>query len=334
MEACKWVDEVVRGAPYTTDLDVMEAHLCDLCVHGDDLVTNSEGIDTYHAVKAAGKFAECRRTECISTTQLIKRMLGHDFIRPPKSPCEDAKVNGWTTDLSSGYAGRMLPSTRLITQFSLNPDGSSKDLKDAKHVVYVAGSFDLFHLGHIELLRAAREAGDYVLVGIYEDCEGAFVMNLFERTLGVLSCKVLKTFNLPPFHSFFIFACVQYVDEVIMGAPVVISHDFIQQCRIAKVLGSNCTDPQLITSYEADGIYPIGTPKDKGIYEFVKHDHDYLTTQSIVGRVQEQQQAYLMRNLAKEAKEANPHHHREMNELVLNSPDSLKPTNDIAKQYE
>ncbi len=37
--ACKWVDEVVKGAPYVTSLAVLDQHNVDFCVHGDDLVT-------------------------------------------------------------------------------------------------------------------------------------------------------------------------------------------------------------------------------------------------------------------------------------------------------
>ena len=56
MEACKWVDEVVKDAPYVTQLDYLEKYNCDICVHGDDLVTAADGTDCYDAVKKAGKF--------------------------------------------------------------------------------------------------------------------------------------------------------------------------------------------------------------------------------------------------------------------------------------
>jgi len=56
VRACKWVDEVVEGAPYVTSLEVMDQHGCQFCVHGDDLVLAADGIDTYGLVKAAGRF--------------------------------------------------------------------------------------------------------------------------------------------------------------------------------------------------------------------------------------------------------------------------------------
>ncbi|GJT78413.1 Rho guanyl-nucleotide exchange factor 12 [Tanacetum coccineum] len=36
-------------------------------------------------------------------------------------------------------------------------------------VVYIDGGFDLFHAGHVEILKNARQLGDFLLVGIYTD---------------------------------------------------------------------------------------------------------------------------------------------------------------------
>ena len=75
VEACKWVDEVVRDAPYTTSLEWMEKYGADFCVHGDDIVLNADGSDCYFAVKQANKFKTVPRTEGVSTTNLVSRML-------------------------------------------------------------------------------------------------------------------------------------------------------------------------------------------------------------------------------------------------------------------
>ena len=63
VRAIKWVDEVVEGAPYITTLETLEKHDCDFCVHGDDITLSADGVDTYHLVKAAGKYKECFRTQ-------------------------------------------------------------------------------------------------------------------------------------------------------------------------------------------------------------------------------------------------------------------------------
>lgn len=55
----------------------------------------------------------------------------------------------------------------------------------------------MFHLGHIELLKRAKALGDFVVVGVHEDqtvnqIKGYNypVMNLHERVLSVLACRV------------------------------------------------------------------------------------------------------------------------------------------------
>ncbi len=35
----------------------------------------ADGVDTYHIVKAAGRYRECKRTQGVSTTDLVGRFL-------------------------------------------------------------------------------------------------------------------------------------------------------------------------------------------------------------------------------------------------------------------
>lgn len=73
--ACKWVDEVVKDAPYFTQVDLLDRYNCDFCVHGDDITTLADGTDCYQAVKDEGRYKECKRTQGVSTTELVGRML-------------------------------------------------------------------------------------------------------------------------------------------------------------------------------------------------------------------------------------------------------------------
>jgi hypothetical protein len=52
------VDEIVRDAPYTTQLDVLDRYNIDFCVHGDDITTAGDGTDCYAQVKEAGRYKE------------------------------------------------------------------------------------------------------------------------------------------------------------------------------------------------------------------------------------------------------------------------------------
>lgn len=73
--ACKWVDEVVEDAPFVTQLSVLRKYNVDICVHGDDIITDSDGKDCYYEVKQAGLFKTVPRTQGVYTTDLVNRML-------------------------------------------------------------------------------------------------------------------------------------------------------------------------------------------------------------------------------------------------------------------
>src|SRR5690242_14496287 len=73
--ACKWVDEIVENAPYITHIDTLNRYNIDFCVHGEDITLDEHGNDTYAAVKAAGKFEMIKRSEGVSTTEIVGRMI-------------------------------------------------------------------------------------------------------------------------------------------------------------------------------------------------------------------------------------------------------------------
>ncbi|XP_020614527.1 choline-phosphate cytidylyltransferase A-like [Orbicella faveolata] len=72
---CRYVDEVIRDAPWSVTPDFMELHKIDFVAH-DDLPYKSAGADDiYKEVKAMGKFVATQRTEGISTSDLIARVV-------------------------------------------------------------------------------------------------------------------------------------------------------------------------------------------------------------------------------------------------------------------
>ncbi|HVK28354.1 MAG TPA: adenylyltransferase/cytidyltransferase family protein [Nocardioides sp.] len=87
--------------------------------------------------------------------------------------------------------------------------------------VYVDMVGDLFHAGHVELLRAARDHGDHLVVGVLSDETAAAykrrpIMTLAERVAVVEACR--------------------YVDEVIADAPFEVDEDFLVAHDIATVV--------------------------------------------------------------------------------------------------
>jgi cytidyltransferase-like protein len=94
--------------------------------------------------------------------------------------------------------------------------------------VYVDMVGDHFHAGHEALLRAARELGDRLVVGVLsDDTVAAYkrlpIMNLTERTAVIEACR--------------------YVDEVIPDAPVRLTSDFLDEHGTALVVHGDDLDP-------------------------------------------------------------------------------------------
>ncbi|OMO65904.1 hypothetical protein CCACVL1_21347 [Corchorus capsularis] len=74
---CKWVDEVIPDAPWVIDQEFLDKHKIDFVAH-DSLPYadySGAGNDVYEFVKAAGKFKETKRTEGISTSDIIMRIV-------------------------------------------------------------------------------------------------------------------------------------------------------------------------------------------------------------------------------------------------------------------
>ncbi|XP_036799587.1 choline-phosphate cytidylyltransferase B isoform X2 [Oncorhynchus mykiss] len=72
---CRYVDEVVRDAPWTLTQDFLEKHQIDFVAH-DDIPYSSAGTeDVYKHIKEAGMFVPTQRTEGISTSDLITRIV-------------------------------------------------------------------------------------------------------------------------------------------------------------------------------------------------------------------------------------------------------------------
>ncbi|ODV84885.1 hypothetical protein CANARDRAFT_183533, partial [[Candida] arabinofermentans NRRL YB-2248] len=72
---CKWVDEVIEDAPWILTLEFLKKHKIDYCAH-DDLPYAANGIgDIYQPMKKAGMFLATQRTEGISTSDIITKII-------------------------------------------------------------------------------------------------------------------------------------------------------------------------------------------------------------------------------------------------------------------
>jgi len=276
VKACKWVDEVTLDAPYQTTLATLDKFNIDFAVHGEDISVNSDGTDSFEEVKQTGRFKLIKRTTGVSTTDLVGRMLLLTKSHFTRSPAEAAESLPEPLPKPKTVAF----SSRILYLFS-----NGRSPKESDRVGYIDGGWDLFHAGHVEALRQARESCDYLIVGVHSDQDvnrsrgsNYPIMNLNERALCVLSC--------------------QYVDEVIIGAPWHISQDFLSNLRISLVVHGD----------ERDDYYPIPdddpyeAPKRLGLFREIKYSHG-LSTCSIVERIINHRLKYEKRNHDREARD-------------------------------
>ncbi|XP_014051709.1 choline-phosphate cytidylyltransferase B [Salmo salar] len=72
---CRYVDEVVRDAPWTLSPEFLKKHKIDFVAHDDIPYSSAGSEDVYKHIKEAGMFVATQRTDGISTSDLITRIV-------------------------------------------------------------------------------------------------------------------------------------------------------------------------------------------------------------------------------------------------------------------
>uniref|UniRef100_A0A2K5CM13 choline-phosphate cytidylyltransferase n=1 Tax=Aotus nancymaae TaxID=37293 RepID=A0A2K5CM13_AOTNA len=72
---CRYVDEVIRNAPWTLTPEFLEKHKIDFVAHDDIPYSSAGSDDVYKHIKEAGMFVPTQRTEGISTSDIITRIV-------------------------------------------------------------------------------------------------------------------------------------------------------------------------------------------------------------------------------------------------------------------
>lgn len=272
--SCKWVDEVVENAPYSPTIELLNSLNCRYAAHGDDLSINENGDDCMSILKRAGRCKIFKRTEGISTTQLVGKLLlmTKDVWEKVDTPVTSSSVFAKEVETTTqGNKKHLLTTSRRISEFSNKKESKPDDI-----IVYIDGTFDLFHVGHIETLKRAKSLGNYLIVGVHDDetvnkYKGSNfpIMNLHDRVMCVLSNK--------------------FVDEVIIGAPWVVSRELITGFNIKIVVqGTELkSDPSLKKcrkgSIDVDED-PFTISKELGIYHEIE-SVSKINTQTIIDRI-------------------------------------------------
>ncbi|WBW73740.1 ethanolamine-phosphate cytidylyltransferase [Schizosaccharomyces osmophilus] len=204
---CKWVNEVVPYAPYVFDLAWMRKYKCQFVVHGDDVSTDAEGNDCYRHAKAVNQYLEVKRTDGISTTELLDRLLNSTPLSTYSiSPSNIMTYESILRSFASAPNGRYLDvNIYMYTPSGLEeiiPGVFSNKVKLEKSVLYLDGNWSLFTGMHMKTLKACAETFPDlpIVVGLFADdkCTEKPVLNLLERTLNLLQCKYVSAVIIDP----------------------------------------------------------------------------------------------------------------------------------------
>lgn len=203
-------------------------------------------------------------TAGISTTGLIKRILRHTAVGDPEN-------------VLSQYTGTspFLQTTRKFYEFTKD---DSNQPKPNDKLIYVAGTFDLFHVGHLDFLEKAKSLGDYLIVGLHGDdtlSSNRSVLSLNERVMTLLSYK--------------------YVNEVLFDAPPIVTSDLIEHFNVDMVYHGRFSDSN-------NRFDPYEIPKRMGKFDNIDSGSD-VTTDKIVERIRKHDEQYRATNKLKEENE-------------------------------
>lgn len=252
VEGCRWVDQVVRRVPYVMDeayvRQILDEYEIDYIVHGDDPCF-VDGINVFEVAIRLGRFRTFPRTEGVSTTEIVRRMLDSSGLQPRCAGSHLLTVNALASSWASARGAGEKP----------------------RRVVYIDGAFDLLHAGHMAALCAARALGDFLLVGVHGDetvrdtCGPAHpIMQLGERLVSVLGCR--------------------HVDDVLIDPPWHISREMIASLEIAVVVRARLDDELAEREATVAGRYE--TARALQIYAELPVDaFSYLSTAHLVDRV-------------------------------------------------
>lgn len=75
LQHCKWVDEVIPNAPWCVTTEFLLEHKIDYVAHDDLPYASTDSDDIYKPIKEMGMFLTTQRTEGISTSDIITKII-------------------------------------------------------------------------------------------------------------------------------------------------------------------------------------------------------------------------------------------------------------------
>lgn len=143
--------------------------------------------------------------------------------------------------------------------------------------IFTAGSFDLFHFGHLELLRKAKEMGDYLIVAVSTD-------ELIKGAKGLAPIIPFK-------ERYELIKHCDYVDEVLTQTTLIDIEQFILSGAETFVIGDDW-----ISRTDNDGLNWL---RDRDLVAFVEYTQ-HLSSSEIKKRIIQNAYAIIEQQVRKE----------------------------------
>ena len=249
VRAVKWVDDIIANVPYELTREFVEElfsekYGIDCIVHGDDPCYLPDGTDAYAIPKALGKYREIKRTEGVSTTDLVARLLEYaDASENTSKSAGDESSGGKRSEKNERHEARFCTTASRIAQFAAKVSYSKtskmheetekrktdkKQRKNEKNeettCCYVVGAFDVFNAGHVELLEECSFVADKVVCAVIADeyltrdqtNQPPPMLNQSERAMSAIACR--------------------HCDDVVVGAPARLTDDICKTFNVTAVV--------------------------------------------------------------------------------------------------
>ena len=133
---------------------------------------------------------------------------------------------------------------------------------------YLDMAADMFHIGHLNLIKRSRNMCDYLIVGVHSD-------------LDIASYKRMPV--IPEDDRYEIIRCCKYVDEVIVSAPLSITKKFIEENKINVVIRGNDKTPEIMKQ--------LKVPMEMGIVKFLPRTEN-ISTSDIIRKIKDSKWKY------------------------------------------
>ncbi len=145
-------------------------------------------------------------------------------------------------------------------------------------VVYVDMIADLFHAGHVNFIKQARQHGNYLIVGICSDETSTHykrrpILTMEERAQEVSACR--------------------YVDQVITDVPLCLTQAFMDEHHIDVVVHGDDYSQEQVQAYYAPAVA-------QGKYATVPYTKG-VSTSEIINRIRTRSDAELAKKHATSA---------------------------------